>query len=122
MHWYKKAQTIVPEELAKDTSYIDIGHGLNNKNLTKENVFLWIWKNNQIETRKATYGSRHLDIWGLDSFINNYSGRYEDFYGTKRVSIKVPFKRRFYELPKKLLYDLKNQFGEDIEVYIYNDK
>ena len=130
MNWYNNyiiAQKITNNPSSVGINYGDIGHSAYNKNnpaLSKvfperqgvkdEQIWTWYADTGKFLVYPAGKYMTHNNVTGPNR--NVYTGRYENNSGNKRVSVKGPTT----QLPEELIEELKLEFGNDINIYVFH--
>ena len=119
MNWYKQAQKIYDID-DHEVNYLGLGHTDGEWRPEKrdtiefEDSFLaWVWDGERILT-----GIEHNREMGFKK--DRYAGRYEKNNEEKRVSIVIPRDKQFREIPNVLIKTLNRTFGDDINIYLFN--
>jgi len=105
MNWYYKFSQSRPN------SYFDIGW-----NSSKEQQ-LWIWYPDTGEFLVSpAQGHTHEELDKNYDKGSMFSGRYENYKGNKRVSVKGPYGN---DVPEDLMAELVSRFGKDIKIVFF---
>lgn len=142
MNWYKYIQSQYDSDanLQKAEQYFSIGHGDFSDEFGEEPVF-YVWAylggvdsygpyvpRDRLEydseaQQKVEDGEWYEDdgthgmIWGHETTDKTYKGRYEPETG--RISIVVPDRMKFRDIPTKVMNDLMTHFDniKDVQVF-----
>jgi len=123
-NWYKKYSQEMMDR--GSGSYFDIGHELYDygpKDAKKQEEQVWIWdsETGRFQSEKATSNLTHGQMFDDAAGYNRkdrgrfFEGRYENYQGNKRVSIKG----RHREAPQNLIAELVAEYGKDIKIFTY---
>lgn len=114
MNWFKKAQ--------RQLSYVDIGHGSVTEDASDYDNYLWYFDGSRIhvaaENVPGELWRTHIVVFGEDQSKDKYSGRFDKI--NKQVSVSIPPKFKFVELPSVLIKRLHEKFGNDISLHYFN--
>ena len=105
-------------------TYYSIGHGELNEESGQEPKYLaWVYLDGIVQTTNIgdpqleTYCDTHGMKWGHDKCNQTYKGRYEPETG--RLSIIIPEKHKFRDVPNVIMADLYRKFPNITKVTIF---
>jgi len=117
MNWYKKAQ-----EMMQGTpgTYTYLGHEKYRGNFSKgREEQLWVWdpSTGKFKTSPATYNTTHEELSERNDYYSGrlFEGRYENYHGNKRISVKAKGR----QIPDDLIAELVAEYGKDIKIFTY---
>ena len=128
MNWYKLqkiAQTINdPRNIGME--YTGIGHqnmkdsfeGIN-RNIQEK---IWYWtEEDGLKAVNAKGDLIHRQVFPSKNMHFCYYGRFQNINGKKKISVQKPFYggESLKPLPSELIFELKEEFGEDAVIYIF---
>ncbi|MBT6051354.1 MAG: hypothetical protein HOG49_31520 [Candidatus Scalindua sp.] len=124
LNWYKESQKIYNTD-EHEVNYLGIGHAdglpiteewrqkMRDTDEFEHSFLAWVWDGEKILT-----GTEHRSEMGY--MPNRYAGRYEQNNEEKRVSIVVPKDKKFRKIPNILIKALNRKFGDDINIYMFD--
>lgn len=115
MNWFKIAQIAQ----IRPTEYTQIGHrDPQQDDFNDCDEYLWIWQNGRLDYQEdETGGELHEMIWGEDSLLSSYSGRFDNC--TNRISLGIPDSLKFRDVPNSLINQLLKTFSPDAEIWTF---
>jgi hypothetical protein len=128
MNWYKlqKVAQMINDPQSVGMRYTDLGHrnmfdsieGIN-RNFAEK---LWHWtEEDGLKVVDAKGELTHRQVFPSKNMHFCYYGRFQNINGKKKISIKKPFYggESLKPLPPELIFELKEEFGEDAVIYIF---
>ncbi|MFA5600397.1 MAG: hypothetical protein WDA06_07345 [Phenylobacterium sp.] len=129
MNWFKLAQNTIMIDPNDISEYLNIGHpqNLSGKKSKAKNMKIWFFDGQKIITLPTTDDATHGYYTRENEKFKEYKwkGRYDEEDGEKRVSIFTPYElgRRtrgeYVDIPQKIIRVLEQEFGTDINIYIF---
>lgn len=117
---------IINDPKSVGMNYIGIGHKGMEDYLegikTKRDEKVWYWdENSGLKIKPAFEGRTHRELFPTKNMHFYIRGRYENINGRKRISIQKPVLggESSQNIPPELIWELKEEFGQDTQIYIF---